>query len=408
MVIRNSFKCFHSIVLLGLLILPALAGCQGGLDSLFASPTPIPTATLTPTVTFTPLPTLTPTLTPTPTQTPTPTPTPTPTLYVLQDTPLPPALPPMLVENAWQVSALAEWQVPTVNDMAWSSEGGVLAVATQDQIEFFDVLTRQNIRTLYPQTDGLLRIAFSPPAAGNLLVAGTRRGSEQEGFASAIELWRASDWKPLGVASGSTRALSDLAYTAGGRYLGTAYTSPVETDNLIEFLDPYGLTISSTLKTGVILELAFSPDGKLMASSPDRYAIKAWDINKKTLAYKFFTSFTGAVNSLAFSPDGRYLAAGHHDGAIRIWDMTNGLLIRTLQQESVVESLAFSPDGKLLATGGNFQDNLVRLWAVDTGDLLRTLEGHAAGVTDLLFSPDSQFLVSASYDGVLRSWGIRP
>lgn len=391
-----------------MLLLPGLVGCQGGLDRLFSSPTPTSTATLTPTVTFTPLPTLTPTLTPTPTQTPTPTPTPTPTLYVLRGTSLPPGFPPISVESAGQVSALAQWQVPIVNDMAWSPEGGVLAVATQERIEFFDVLTRQNIRTLYPQTPGLLRIAFSPPAAGNWLVAGTRRGSEKEGFASAIELWRGSDWKPLGVVVGATRALSDLAFTAGGRYLGTSYTSPVEADNLIEFLDSTYWTISSTLKTGAILELTFSQDGKLMATSPDRYAINAWDVGLKTLAYKFFTSFTGAVNSLAFSPDGRYLAAGHYDGAIRIWDMTNGLLLQTLQQDSVVESLTFSPDGKLLATGGGFQDNLVRLWASETGELLRELEGHQRSVTDVLFSPDSQFLVSASYDGVLRSWGIRP
>ncbi len=398
---------FIYIFIIALIVL-ILSGCQGGFGALFATQTPTSTSTSIPTMTLTSSPTLIPTRTQTPTPTPTPTQTPTPTLLVLVDTPLPPSLEPITALNGGQVSALAKWQVSAVNDLAWSPEGNILAVATRDHIEFFDVITRDSIRSLYPETAGLQKIAFCPPAAGSWLVAGTRRGSEQEGYGSAVELWIGPDWKPLGVITGSPTGLSDLAFTAGGQYLGVAYASSVEANNMIEFIDSTYWTISSTLKTGPILNLAFSPDGRLLATSPDRYAINTWDIRSKTLAYKFYTSFTGAVNTMAFSTDGRFLVSGHYDGAIRIWDMANGLLLNTFQQESVVESIAFSPDAKLLATGAGFEDNLVRIYSLETNELLNVLEGHSQAVTDLLFSPDSKLLVSSTYDGEIRSWGIRP
>lgn len=74
----------------------------------------------------------------------------------------------------------------------------------------------------------------------------------------------------------------------------------------------------------------------------------------------------------------------------------------------VVDSLAFDPSGTLLASGQSYETHTVLIWDVDTGDLLRSLEGHTHAVTQLLFSPDGQLLVSGSFDGDVRLWGIRP
>lgn len=88
--------------------------------------------------------------------------------------------------------------------------------------------------------------------------------------------------------------------------------------------------------------------------------------------------------------------------------MVTGEQIQKMESDAVVQSLAFSPDGRLLATGSSYENGLVRIWDVQTGELLRTLEGHLNGVSQVSFSPNSQFLASGSYDGTLRIWGIRP
>jgi WD40 repeat protein len=136
--------------------------------------------------------------------------------------------------------------------------------------------------------------------------------------------------------------------------------------------------------------------------------LKVWDLTKKDWLFTLHTSFTGAVNRLAFSPDGQTLASGHYDGTIRVWDMQAGGLLFTIQTDEVIESLVFSPDGQMLASGGSYANSFVRLWDAHNGALLNTLEGNTSGVGYLLFSPDSRYLVSGSYDGMLRLWGVRP
>jgi WD40 repeat protein len=315
-------------------------------------------------------------------------------------------LAPITVETAGQVSGLAAWYEPSVADLAWTPDGRNLAVATTDLIHLYDVLSRQVLRALYPTSQGIVDIAFNP--SGTWLIAGSRRGSEQEGFISGLELWLGPNWQPKGVLYGTERPLSSLAFSPDDQYLAVAYSGPPWQQSSIDFWSPLTWVMLDQMDTGAALNVAISPDGRLMAVTPDRYAIRVYDRVDKKRLYNLHTSFTGAVNALAFSPDGFTLASGHYDGMVRLWDMRNGMLLLEFPSGAVVQSLAFSPDGRMIATGGSFQDSLVRLWSVGSGELLRALEGHTGGVTSLVFSPDRQYLVSASYDGSIYLWGMRP
>lgn len=370
--------------------------------TLISSPTLTATATLTPS----PTPTDTPTPTPTSTPTPTPTLTPTPLLLALPETPLPEPLAVINQSNAEQVSGLAQWQESTVTDFAWAPDSKTLAVATLDGISLYDVRLRNQVRALYPKGGGVISIAFSPD--GDWLVSGSQYGSEQTSFAGNIQLWKGPYWQPLGILFGEDRAISEVTFSPDGKYLAIAFTNTDYNSNDVQFRLTKTWEISTTIRTGTALKIAFSPNGDLMASVPDRYATKLWRVKDGELIDTIFTSFTGAVSSLAFSPGGSFLATGHYDGTIQVWDMRSFELLHTMATDGVVNSLAFSPDGKVLASGDSYQDNSVRLWAVDSGDLLRTLPGHTHGVEHLTFSPDGQMIVSGSYDGTVRLWGLRP
>ena len=363
-----------------------------------ATDTPIPTFTLTPTIFST--------ATKTPTVTPTNTATPTSTVYVLSGTPLPTSFPAITKENAWSVSGLANWWQETVTSVAWLPDGEALAISDQGEINFYEPTTRQVLRTLYPRLNGIIEIAFSPD--GRWLVAANRRGEEGRGFGSSIELWLGPDWMPMGILYGAPRALSSIAFSPDSSLFFTAYASPEYLDNSVDFWDTASWKITDTLVTGTVLEIALSPNSKLLAVSPNRYAIKIRDMEKDEWLYNLPTSFTGAVNTMAFSPDGRTLATGHYDGFIRIWDMNTGQRISEIDTGAVVQSLAFNNDGSILADGGSFEDSRIRLWNIVSGDLLRELKGHENGIDHLVFSPDNQYLVSASYDGSIWLWGIRP
>jgi len=204
------------------------------------------------------------------------------------------------------------------------------------------------------------------------------------------------------------QGLSALTFSADGAVLAVAYLGQLPAPSIIDFWISSRWHITQTLQLESAIQIAFSPDGRFFAASPDRYAIRVWDLKDGAWLWNFPTSFTGAVSALAFSPFGNYLASGHYDGMVRLWNMDNGEMLVEFQAPGVVECLAFSPDGSLIASGSSFSSSAVRIWEVASGQLLRHLEGHQAGVTRLLFSPHGDYLVSASYDGMMRVWGLWP
>jgi len=111
------------------------------------------------------------------------------------------------------------------------------------------------------------------------------------------------------------------------------------------------------------------------------------------------------VTSVAYSPDGKLLATGSWDNYARIWDPATGRLVRDiLPRDGWVWAVAFSPDGKLLATAGDHRGKKVRLWDVATGKLVRTFEGHGEQIRGLSYAPDGKTIASASFDGTVRLW----
>jgi serine/threonine protein kinase len=119
---------------------------------------------------------------------------------------------------------------------------------------------------------------------------------------------------------------------------------------------------------------------------------------------KTLTGHSGQVYSLAYSPDGRYLASGSKDRTIKIWEVATGKELRTLTGHSgVVLSVAYSPDGRYLASGS--QDKTIKIWEVATGKV-RTLTGHYMTFWSVAYSPDGRYLASGSADKTIKIWRV--
>ena len=127
-----------------------------------------------------------------------------------------------------------------------------------------------------------------------------------------------------------------------------------------------------------------------------------WDAEtgQETLTLKGHTS---AVISVAFSPDGKRLASGSDDRTVKVWDAATGQETLTLKGHTgSVRSVAFSPDGKRLASASD--DRTVKVWDAATGQETLTLKGHTGGVMSVAFSPDGKRLASASDDRTVKVW----
>jgi WD40 repeat protein len=327
-------------------------------------------------------------------------------LLVEEGTQVPKNLPAIRMEEAWKVSALAEWHEPSVSDLEWTPDEALLAVSNSSSINLYDVETRRILRTLYPSKEGIVDFAFSP--GGLWLVVGTRQGDEQKGYASSLELWSGPNWRPLGLLYGVTSGLNEMTFTPKGDYFAVVYANPQYNSGVVDFWQTASWSLNTSMDAGAILNVAISADGIYLATSPNRYNIQIWDLERHEFIYRIPTSFTGAVNRLVFAPDSGVLASGHYDGMVRLWDLNTSELLLEFDTGAVVESLAFSPDGQILASGGSFEHSNIQLWSAGSGALLRVLENPSGGIHRLSFSPDSQYLVSASYNGTLRLWGIRP
>jgi WD40 repeat protein/tRNA A-37 threonylcarbamoyl transferase component Bud32 len=184
---------------------------------------------------------------------------------------------------------------------------------------------------------------------------------------------------------------------------GEIVPSDNEDKGIVVVLDLYsGKTLwrREKMPTSIIRDIAFSPDGAILASADNATTVTLFDARTGDVQ-RSLSGHRRLVSHLAFSADGRRLASSSWDTTVIVWDMLTWRRLATLQgHKRSVLCVAISPDGSRLATSS--EDGTVKLWDLQTGMEVLTLRGHTEIVPSVAFSPDGTQLATAGVDGTVQ------
>jgi tricorn protease-like protein len=198
---------------------------------------------------------------------------------------------------------------------------------------------------------------------------------------------------------GHRDSIQSVAYSPDGKFIASG-----SNDDSIRIWDAATGKVLHTLTgfVGAIWTVTYSPDGKFIASAGVDGAVRIWEA-ETGLPSAVLSGHTGAVWDVAYSPNGKFIASAGSDKTVRLWDAASGAIVRIFTEHTNgVHGVAYSPDGKFIASGS--YDKTVVIRNTETGSVLHTLTGHTYHVYDVAYSPDGKFIASASADRTARIW----
>ncbi len=312
-----------------------------------------------------------------------------------------------------------QWELPDgaierlgkgrINDMEYSPDGTILAVATTIGIWIYDTETYQERKLFTRSHQEMGKVNFE--SDGTVLV-----GTEM--FGNKVTRWDV----PLAEIEKSSQKKHDFALKA--IYSSDRNTFATISSKNIHIWDAETNTSKHILKgqEDYIGCLSYSPNSQFIASGSHDQTIRLWDVNTGK-HIRTLTGHQSKIIFLSFSPDGNTLISGSSDMTINFWDIPSRELKLPLAIQGVISDKSiekekikrtfFSPDKSVLVTAG--ENRTIHLWDTSTGKLKHTFSdkneddketGYIRGVENILFSPDGKSILSLVKDSQIRMWDI--
>jgi|GEM_PF-2817061 len=300
-----------------------------------------------------------------------------------------------------------------VTRLAFSHDGKFLLSAGRDsRMGLWSLETGRLVHMLYPKEKNVSgrsmsrdiprrveSIAFSPDGG---LIAEAAVESAGEGL---VRLWSPKTGKIIKVLARGVDNLRAVAFAPDGKTAAYNARETIGWRHKIVLCDVESGKVTGELagKKLAATMLAFSPDGKILASAGAR-KIQLWDVEKRELLHTI-EAHEKSIQGIAFSPNGKLLASGADDDQIRIWRVDAGKMDLEIEAEQDgVLDVAFTPSGATVASGG--KNHTVKLWKTTSGKKYARLWGHLERVNCIAVSPDGKTLASGSGDTTIALWNL--
>ncbi|MBP0009414.1 caspase family protein [Roseofilum sp. Belize Diploria] len=292
--------------------------------------------------------------------------------------------------------------------VAYSPDSQTLASSSDDNtIKLWKIEDGSLLHSLGGHQHWIWAVAYSPD--GQTLASVSRDGT--------VKLWHVEDGTLLHSLAAHQSSVLAVAYSPDGQTLASASRDGI----VILWHVEDGTLLHSPVHQSSVLAVAYSPDGQTLTSASSNGIVMLWHVEDGTVklwhvedgtvklwhvedgTFLYLKAYQDVVNAVAYSPDGKTLASASRDGTVKLLRVDNGTLLHSLEaHQGVVNAVAYSPNGKTLASAS--RNGTIKLWNVEQGTLLHSLETHQSGVNAVVYSPDGQTIASANSDGTVKLW----